>query len=297
MHWARISLQCPRRLSELVADLLSVAAGVPAAVEAAPSADTVSVYVPAERADRSQAAVQAAIADLGPLLAADGAPAVEVALVDEEDWAEGWKQHFTPLRVGERLVIKPTWAPWPPAEAPAAARPDDVVIELDPGMAFGTGTHPTTRLCLEALEGALGRGDLVVDVGCGSGILSIAAARLGAARVLAVDHDPLAVRVCRDNVLANAVQGVVQVVVGDRLSCLRLEPDLVVANILLQPVLALAGEAAQALRPGGRYLCSGVIDTDEPVLTAGIQEMGLQPAGTRSAEGWLCQTWRRTPDA
>jgi len=293
MHWARLSLRCPSRWSELVADLLGAATGAPPAVEPAPSADTVSVYVPAERAGRCRRAAEAALAEIAPVLGTGGAPDVAVTLVDEEDWAEGWKQHFAPLRVGERLVVKPTWAPWPPANDPAQARPGDLVIELDPGMAFGTGTHPTTRLCLEALEECVRPGDLVVDVGCGSGILSIAAARLGAAWVLAVDNDPVAARVCRANAAANGAAEVVRTVVGAGLSSLHAEPDAVVANILLRPVLALAGEAAAALRPGGRYICSGVIETDEPVLTATIQESRLRLLANHTLEGWLCQTWEK----
>jgi ribosomal protein L11 methyltransferase len=134
-------------------------------------------------------------------------PEPRIRFLSETDWAEAWKTHYDVLRVGRRLVIKPTWRDYDPL-------PDDLIIKLDPGMAFGSGLHPTTRLCLEAMEGFLRPGSGVLDVGTGSGILAVAAARLGASHVLALDTDPLAVRVARENVALNQVEPVVQVEVG-----------------------------------------------------------------------------------
>jgi ribosomal protein L11 methyltransferase len=134
-------------------------------------------------------------------------PKPRIRFLSEKDWAEAWKTHYDVLRVGRRLVIKPTWRDYD-------RLPDDLVIELDPGMAFGSGLHPTTRLCLEALEDYLQPGTRVLDVGTGSGILAIAAARLGASQVLALDSDPLAVRVADENVVLNGVESVVRIEVG-----------------------------------------------------------------------------------
>jgi ribosomal protein L11 methyltransferase len=131
-------------------------------------------------------------------------PKPRIRFLSETDWAETWKTHYDVLRVGRRLVIKPTWRDYDPL-------PDDLIIELDPGMAFGSGLHPTTRLCLEAMEGFLRPGSSVLDVGTGSGILAVAAARLGASHVLALDTDPLAVRVARENVALNKVEDVIRV--------------------------------------------------------------------------------------
>jgi ribosomal protein L11 methyltransferase len=139
---------------------------------------------------------------------ARGLPEPRVCFLAEADWAEAWKAGYGVLRIGRRLVVRPTW------RDDYAPQPDDLLIELDPGMAFGSGLHPTTRLCLEALEDTVRPGQVVLDVGTGSGILSIAAARLGAARVLALDTDPLAVQIARENVALNRVEAVVQVEVG-----------------------------------------------------------------------------------
>jgi hypothetical protein len=134
-------------------------------------------------------------------------PEPRMRFLAETDWAEAWKASCDVLPVGRRLVVKPTWRDYTP-------QPDDLVIELDPGMAFGSGLHPTTRLCLEAMEDHLRPGATLLDVGTGSGILAIAAARLGASRVLALDTDPLAVRIARENVILNGVEAVVEVEMG-----------------------------------------------------------------------------------
>jgi len=145
---------------------------------------------------------------LALLRQARGLPEPRVCFLAETDWAEAWKAGYGVLRIGRRLVVRPTW------RDDYAAQADDLLIELDPGMAFGSGLHPTTRLCLEALEDYVRPGQAVLDVGTGSGILSIAAARLGAARVLALDTDPLAVQIARENVALNRAEAVVRVEEG-----------------------------------------------------------------------------------
>lgn len=196
-----------------------------------------------------------------------GALTLEVVSVADEDWAENWKQYYKPFRVGEKLVVKPTWEGF-------AAKPGDLVVELDPGMAFGTGTHETTFMCLELLEKYLRPGMRVMDVGTGSGILAIAAARLGAAEVLAVDIDPDAVRVARENIAHNGVHGTARAVLGDLVNGEAMPCELAVANIVADAIRLLCGPLTRHLTPGGLFLCSGIIrereqDVRDAVAAAG----------------------------
>lgn len=186
--------------------------------------------------------------------------------VREQDWAECWKQYYKPFRAGEHLVIKPSWEVWD-------AQPGDLVIELDPGMAFGTGTHETTAMCVRMIEKYY-RGGTLLDVGTGSGILAIAAARLGAKGILAVDIDPDAVRVAKENVAHNGLDDAIKVRQGDLLKGLSERFDFAVANILAPVICMLAAPLKKHLQPGGRFVCSGVIadaqaDVNAALLAAG----------------------------
>jgi ribosomal protein L11 methyltransferase len=182
---------------------------------------------------------------VGPLVAAPRA---------EEDWANAWKEHFHVHRVGARTVIRPPWREY-------ARRPGDIVIDLDPGPAFGTGLHPSTQLCLVALEERLRPGMRVLDVGVGSGVLTIAAAKLGAAAVDALDVEPLAVRTARDNIARNELAIPIRVALGtvERTAEFAGRYDLVVANIIARIIVDLAPALVAALAPGGRLLTSGII--------------------------------------
>ncbi len=174
--------------------------------------------------------------------------------VDEADWEHAWKEHFHVLRVGTRIVIVPTWREY-------TSGPGDIIVKLDPGMAFGTGHHPTTAMCLAILDELLLPGCAVLDVGCGSGILSIASAKLGAKEVIGLDIDTVAVKVAKTNVKQNNVSDVVLVRRGT-LPLPRTRPsgyDFVVANISAVVIEQLAGEMVKALRPGGTILISGLL--------------------------------------
>jgi ribosomal protein L11 methyltransferase len=244
-------------------------------------------------------------------------PKPRIRFLSETDWAEAWKTHYDVLRVGRRLVIKPTWRDYDPL-------PDDLIIELDPGMAFGSGLHPTTRLCLEAMEGFLRPGSSVLDVGTGSGILAVAAARLGASHVLALDTDPLAVRVARENVALNQVEPVVYVEIGsvqianikyqipnakyqmpNRKSAnqqINKSPipilqspvwDIVVANILAETVVELMPALVTNLAAEGVLIASGIIAERAEVVIVSLHENDLALVEQREDGEWIALIARK----
>ncbi len=192
-------------------------------------------------------------------------------LVDEEDWANAWKEYYHVLHLGQRIVIKPSWRDYAP-------QPGEVVLELDPGMAFGTGLHPTTRLCLEALERYIRPGMRVLDVGTGSGILALAAARLGAASVLALDISSVAVEAAQANVRANGLEERITVRLGSLEESSNARYDLVVANIIARVIADLAPALVGALAPGGMLIASGIIEerlslAEDALRAAGLAEI------------------------
>jgi ribosomal protein L11 methyltransferase len=177
-----------------------------------------------------------------------------VQKVSDREWADAWKRYFSVHRIGRRVVIVPSWRRY-------RALPDDIIVRLDPGMAFGTGLHPTTRLCTEALESAVQGGERTLDLGCGSGILSIVSARLGAGPVLAIDIEPIAAQVAQENVRRNRVARAVTVRAGTLEQARDRAPfDLVVANISFSVLSRLPTDLAQLVRPGGRAILSGVLE-------------------------------------
>lgn len=201
--------------------------------------------------------------------------------VHEQDWAENWKRYYKPFRAGERIVVKPSWEPYEPF-------PEDLVIEMDPGMAFGTGTHETTYMCLQMLERYVRPGSACIDVGTGTGILAIAAAKLGAQDVLAIDLDEQAVAVAKENIQKNGMQQVVHAQAGDLLKDSVGKADVIVANIIADVICALCGPAKSHIRPGGAFICSGIIrEREEDVLRA-LRQAGYA-VDCRIARGeWVC---------
>ena len=226
-------------------------------------------------------------------------PEPTVRELAETDWAEAWKQHYHLLRIGRRLVVVPAWETYEAAQG-------EVVIRLEPGMAFGTGLHPTTRLCLEAIEQRLPAGQAVLDVGTGSGILAIAAAKLGAGPVLAIDADPQAVASAQQNIALNGVAGQVQVrhstVPGgaDLPVCFvldhPLEPldagqfDLIAVNILAPVIVGMAPALAARLTPGGNLIAAGLVDSQESEVVAALSAQGLQVVNRSQEKDWICLT-------
>ena len=217
--------------------------------------------------------------------------------VDEEDWANAWKQYFKHIRVSERLTIKPTWEDYTPESD------IEKIIELDPGMAFGTGTHPTTSLCLRTLETVIKGGEEVIDVGTGSGILAIGAIKLGAKSVLALDLDPVAVSSAKENTHLNGLEQEITVFESDLLSVLKadattklnvtLPVQVVVANILAEIILLFIEDVYEALTPDGVYIASGIYKNKEDVVREALEAAGFIIEGAHRDEDWIAFVARK----
>jgi ribosomal protein L11 methyltransferase len=295
MDWIEISLSVDGEAAEAVAELLQRYGHQGVAIEqegippdqwddgeALPASRlTVRAYIPDdERAGEAKTQLETALGHMSMMYPM---PTPVYAIVKEDDWAEAWKVHYHPVRVGKRLFIRPLWIE-------TEAEPNDLVIALDPGMAFGTGTHPTTQLCLQALEDCVQPGVQVLDLGCGSGILSIGAAKLGANHILALDIDPIAVKATQDNAEQNAVadritaqQGSLENVIT---SARRF--DLIVVNILAKIIIAMCDQhLGDTVRPGGRALFSGIIQEQADDVEAALRKTGLEPYARREDGDWI----------
>ncbi len=211
-------------------------------------------------------------------------------VVDEEDWKDAWKQYYHVQRIGKRVVIKPSWREYTP-------QPGDVVVEMDPGMAFGTGLHPTTQMSLVEIGNHIKPGDLILDVGTGSGVLSIAAARLGARKVLAFDIDSVAVEAARRNVELNGLQDIVTVEMGSlnnptvegsgAVSHQPGEYDIVVENIIAKVIIELSSALAAAVRPSGVLIASGIIDERCDPVKDSLTVAGLRILSEVHSGDWV----------
>jgi ribosomal protein L11 methyltransferase len=297
--WYELSVAADHEAVEIVSEILSRHAPGGTSVEPAfiPTEEglgavldptrpaIVRAYLPAHDAIAARTAIDAIRTDLGHLTAFGLRPIgeLQVGVVAEEDWADAWKRHFPVLRIGRRIVVRPTWRRH-------RGRPDDVVVVIDPGMAFGTGLHPTTRLCLAELEALADDGQLpgasVLDLGCGSGILGITAAKLGAGTVTGLDTDPIAVESTTANARRNRL--------GRRLlaragSIPSGEPpfDVVVANLVAAILVDLAPALADELRPGGALVASGIFVDRETDVAEAFAAAGLTPIARRAEGDWV----------
>ena len=207
----------------------------------------------------------------------------------EEDWENAWKQHFTPVRASKRFVVRPPWHDYQP-------EPDDLVITLDPGMAFGTGTHPTTRLCLELMEAFLSAGSEVLDAGTGTGVLALAARLLGSAHVDAVDIDPVAVRQASQNFAMNdQVDGITIWEDALKQSPHREHYDFVIANIISRILIEVHPALTASMKLAGTLLLSGIIDLKEQSVINCYQRAGLELIERRQMGDWIAHLWRCDP--
>ncbi|HEY2493673.1 MAG TPA: 50S ribosomal protein L11 methyltransferase [Paenibacillus sp.] len=221
----------------------------------------------------------------------------EVRIVNEDEWANQWKQYFKPLRVTDKLTIKPTWEDYTP-------EPGEQLIHLDPGMAFGTGTHPTTSLCLRTLESVIQGGEEIIDVGTGSGILAIGAILLGAKHVLAVDLDPVAVDSAKENTALNGLNENITIKESDLLSVftkqsegqnvgVTLPVNIVVANILAEIILMLIDDVYQVLEPGGIFITSGIYSNKEEVVHEALISSNFEVMSVNREEEWIAFVARK----
>jgi len=207
--------------------------------------------------------------------------------IDDEDWAESWKAFFKPVWISGDMVIKPSWET-------VSAKPDTVVIDIDPGMAFGTGGHPTTILCLRLIREHLKRGDAFLDVGTGSGILAIGAAKLGAGSICAIDVDETAVTIAADNFLRNAItRDRCSLIRGHLGAAIRGQFDLVAANILTDVILELLDELQRVSKPAGIFISSGIIPQHKEQVLAALQDHQFDILSLDTLENWVGIAARR----
>lgn len=218
-----------------------------------------------------------------------GKGTISLSETEDKDWINNWKTFFKPFRAADNIVIKPTW------ETYEKENEDDILIEIDPGIAFGTGSHETTKLCIQALDKYVKKGDSVLDVGCGSGILSIAALKLGAAHATAIDIDEVAVKVAAENMEVNHIPASQYTLFdGDLItnSFLKVKAgtghDIVVANILADVIIPLTGVIRPHLKKGGLYITSGIINTKEEEVRKALIANGFEILGVEHMKEWCC---------
>jgi len=206
---------------------------------------------------------------------------------DDRDWANAWKEHFHVHKVGNGLVIRPTWREYTP-------RDGEVVIDLDPGMAFGTGTHPTSAMCLAMIEKYVWPGCVFLDVGTGSGILMIAAGKLGAGMVWGIDNDSTALSVALENLEQNGLEpDSYRLIHADGVAGISGQFDIVVANILSEVIVGLARDVFNVLVPGGLFICSGIIEQKREMVEQKLQNCGFSIRETALTESWVCMVAKK----
>ncbi len=281
MRWAEIQIDANAEAVDAVGAALYAAGCGGFEVRETLLPPAVAGYLPVDdRLEERLEALQEALRALPAFGVVGAGTELTLRYVEEADWATAWKAYYKPMRIGTRLVVTPPW------ETPELG-PDDLAIVVDPGMAFGTGSHPTTQLCLVALEEYVKPGMRVADVGTGSGILAIAAAKLGASTVNANDNDTLAVKIAAENAAVNGVA--VQVAE-------TLPPGpytVVVANILADVIIGMAGQLAEWTAPSGTLIASGIIDTRESDVRLAVEAAGFLSKDTRHQGEWVALVFQR----
>ncbi|MFO7748800.1 MAG: 50S ribosomal protein L11 methyltransferase [Desulfobacteraceae bacterium] len=241
--------------------------------------NAVSGYIPAS--DRS-AATLAALKEKFDTLKEQGiAVTITTKPIDQEEWAESWKEFFYATRITDRIVIKPAWRPFD-------AEPGDIIVEIDPGMAFGTGTHETTSMCIAMIEEYLEPGASFFDVGTGSGILMITAAKLGAGRMSGIDNDEVAVEIARENLEKNGISSETYQVSHNTIDHTDVAQfDLVTANILAEVIIDILPDIRKKVKPGGTALFSGIIQEKKEAVLSRLAENGFFVTSTRTMGEWV----------
>lgn len=223
--------------------------------------------------------VKQLVADLPQFGLNIGAGEVSIIEVSEEDWSTSWKKHYKPTKIGDRIVIKPIWEEYKPEEG-------EIIIEMDPGMAFGTGTHETTIMCVQQLEQYVSEKCTVFDIGCGSGILSIVAAKLGAKKIIGIDHDEVAVNVAGKNVIENKVDNIVEIKRGNLMGVVTEKADIIVANIIADTIILLGKDIKKFLKNDGIFITSGIILDRIKDVRQNLTANGLEIVETEVMGEW-----------
>lgn len=248
---------------------------------------TIKAYLPAdEQLDEKLALFKEQVDNLIEHNIDKGRGLIDCQEVMEEDWATAWKDYFHPVKVSDRIVIKPTWEDY-------TAAVGEIIVEIDPGMAFGTGTHHTTVLCLRLLDELVTTDSVVFDVGTGSGILAIAAAKLGASSVRAIDLDQVAVKTAHENILVNNVQHTVTAAAGDLLTGVTGQADIIVANIIADVIIQVLPDVPSRLKDNGILIASGIISDRLSDVTAAMLQHQLVVERVVEEGGWAAIACRK----
>lgn len=300
--WLRIEISAPAELMDALGNFLTEtgAQGVfqetlepqlPGDFPESPSSETINAYFPQDvRTGKRLAAVQKYLESLSEIFSDLMRPSLKTQTISDPDWGEQWKKYFKPIRVSNSIIVKPTWERYSPSSR-------DIVIEIDPGMAFGTGQHASTRMCIEALEDIIlkdrtMKGWKVLDVGCGTGILGITAARLGAEEVICLDIDKKAVAIARENAAINHVEDRLHIVNQDA-SAFNEPRNLIIANLTAKLLLKLFPHLTQLLLSEGYLIISGIIEQDAKAIEENFSAAQLTPGKVITEKEWLCYVLRK----
>lgn len=278
MRWAEISIRTlPESAEAITAGLLEIGCG--GVSESSSQPGVITAHLPAVEGIQEKLERLSAGFHKFPEYGLPQPGEITLRYVDDQDWANEWKKHFKPLEIGESLVVKPTW------EEYSGSR---IVIEIDPGMAFGTGGHPSTRLCLTALERTVTPGCTVADIGTGSGILAIAAAVLGAGKVHATDIDSLPRRIAQENVTRSGLEPLVTIHEMDAFDLAARECDIVAANIIADTIIQLTPGIAGRLKENGVFISAGIVDDRVADVLDALRKAGFRIEEVLSEEIWRC---------
>lgn len=308
MKWTEISIQTSHEATEIIAEMFHElgASGVviedpelinqyrasgawdytdiPEAMET--EVVTVKAYLPVDdELEGKLREFEKRVDSLDEIEIDKGRGEISYSEIQDEDWSNTWKEFFHPEKIGDLIVIKPSWEEYEPT-------PDEIVVELDPGMAFGTGTHPTTSMCIRELEKLVKGGMKIFDVGTGSGVLAIVAAKLGAGEVTAVDFDATAVRVATENIAINKVENIITTGESDLLKNVSGKADIIIANIIADIIIRLLDDVESKLKKGGALLASGIIAERAADVTEAAIAHGLSIEKVIEEKGWVAMLIR-----
>jgi ribosomal protein L11 methyltransferase len=303
--WLKIEISAPPELMDALGNFLTEtgAQGVfqetlepqPGDFPESKTCETIEAYFPHDvRSEKRLAAVHKYLDSLGEIFPDLTPPSLKTEVISDPDWGEQWKKYFKPIRVSSNIIVKPTWERYAPSSR-------DIVIEIDPGMAFGTGQHASTRMCIEALEDIILKDRTVqdwrvLDVGCGTGILGITAAKLGAEDVICLDIDKKAVEIARENSAINSVDDRVRIINQDA-ATVKEPRNLIIANLTAKLLLKLRPHLTQLLVPEGYMIISGIIEQDTRDIEDNFTLPELIAAKVIKEKEWACYVFRKKPSA